>query len=117
MARVVILGVVLFLAARPGTAEEPKKAGEKPDPRTLWVYEGGWFARAKDGSWQELNEAIFRAQGKPHKFGEAKRTKLYIDLHDEARRVYVRLYDRHAEVLTRKGDWEKLTTGRWKAPD
>jgi hypothetical protein len=31
--------------------------------------------------------------------------------------MYVRLFEKHAETLSRKGDWEKLTTGRWKAPE
>ncbi len=89
-------------------------ADDKEDTRTLWVYEGGWFAKAKDGSWSEFNETAFRKLGKPAKFGEAKRTKEFIDLYDDTRRVYVRLFEKHAETLSRKGQWEKLYTGRWK---
>ena len=92
-------------------------AAEKADTRVLWVYEGGWFARSKDGSWYGLNETTFRNLGKPAKFGEAKRTKGYIDLYDNSRRLYVRLFEKHAEKLSRKGAWEKLYTGRWQTPE
>lgn len=116
MARFGIAGLVVCLTALTGMSDEPKKPDEKGDTRVLWVYEGGWFAKSKDGSWYEMNESIFRGDGKPHKFGEAKRTKDFIDLNDETRRVYVRLHNKHVELLTRKGDWEKLFEGRWKAP-
>ena len=92
-------------------------ADEKADARVFWVYEGGWFAKSKDGSWYELNETTHRTLGKPGRFGEAKRTKDFIDLYDESRRLYVRLFDGHAETLSRKGDWVKLSTGRWKTPE
>ena len=49
-------------------------ADEPADTRVYWVCEGGWFAKAKDGSWYELNEQTFRKQGKPSKFKEVKRT-------------------------------------------
>lgn len=90
---------------------------DKAENRTIWVYEGGWFAKAKDGSWYEMNETLFRNGGKPAKYGEAKRSKEFIDLYDDSRRKYVRLFEKHAETLSRKGDWEKLLTGRWKAPE
>ncbi len=92
-------------------------ADDKPDTRTYWVYEGGWFAKSDDGSWYELNETTFRKLGKPVKFGEAKRSKDFIDLYDDSRKIYVRLWEDHAETLSRKGDWEKLYTGRWKTPE
>ncbi len=92
-------------------------ADEKADTRVFWAYEGGWFAKSKDGSWYELNEATFRNLGKPIKFGEAKRTTDFIDLYDDTNRVYVRLFKTHAEKLSRKGQWEKSRTGRWKTPE
>ena len=92
-------------------------ADDKAKSRTCWVYEGGWFAKSDDGTWYEMNETTFRKLGKPAKCGEAKRSDEFIDLYDEGRRVYVRLFADHAETLSRKGDWEKLYTGRWKAPE
>jgi len=92
-------------------------ADDKSDNRTYWVYEGGWFAKDKDGSWYEYNEPTFRALGKPGKFGEAKRTQQFLDLYDDSRRLYVRLWDKYAEKLSPKGDWVKTYDGKWKTPE
>ncbi len=93
-------------------------ADEPADTRAYWVYEGGWFAKGKDGSWSELNELTYRKLGKPSKFKEAKRTKEYVELYDAERKVAVRLADEGAEVRVGDGgDWEKLYKGRWKALD
>src|SRR5215218_10665666 len=73
-------------------------ADEPADTRAYWVYEGGWFAKSKDGSWYELNELTYRKLGKPTKFKEVKRTKEYVELYDEGRKVTVRLYDEGSEV-------------------
>jgi hypothetical protein len=111
--RIVACVAVLALAVVAGwcSAEEPA------DTRTYWVYEGGWFAKAKDGSWYELNELTYRKLGKASKFKEAKRTKEYVELYDEERKVAVRLGEEGAEVRVGDGaDWEKLYTGRWKTP-
>jgi len=95
-------------------------ADEAPDTRAYWVYEGGWFARSKDGSWYELNELTYRKLGNPSKFKEVKRTKQYVELYDENRKVAVRLSDdgSAARLSDREGaPWEKLYEGRWKTPD
>lgn len=92
---------------------------EAPDTRTYWAYDGGWFAKAKDGSWYELNELTYRKLGKPATFKEAKRTKEYVELYDADRKVAVRLSDEGSEVrLSEREDaaWEKLYKGRWKTP-
>jgi hypothetical protein len=105
--------VALFAFAGTGRAEEPE------DTRTHWVYEGGWFAKTKDGGWYELNELTFRKFGKPVKFKEAKRTKEYVELYDEDRKITVRLYEKSSEVRLADRDenaWEKLYTGGWKTP-
>lgn len=84
------------------------------------MYEGGWFAKSKDGSWYELNELTLRKLGKPVRFKEVKQTKEVIELYDEDRKVAVRLYTDTSEVrLSEKEDapWEKLYKGRWKTPD
>ncbi len=47
----------------------PSRGEEKQDEaRQYWIYEGGWLAQAKDGSWYELNEDSFRTTGKPWTF-------------------------------------------------
>src|SRR6187401_1785671 len=86
-------------------------ADEPADTRTYWVYEGGWFAKAKDGTWYELNELTYRKLGKPSRFKEVKRTKESVELYDEDRKVAVRLSDEGSEVrLSDRADapWEKL---------
>jgi hypothetical protein len=102
--------VALFCFAVTGRAEEPA------DTRTYWAYEGGWFAKTKDGGWYELNEFTFRKLGKPSKFKEVKRTKEYVELYDEGRKVGVRLSETRAEVRDDEAPWEKLYTGGWKTP-
>lgn len=95
-------------------------ADEPADTRTLWVYEGGWFAKSKDGSWYELNELTFRKLGKPSQFKEVRRTKELVELQDAGRKVTVRLYAENSEVrLSDQADaaWEALYKGRWKTPD
>ena len=111
--RILACVAVLALAAVTGwcSAEEPANT------RTYWVYEGGWFVKAKDGSWEELNELTYRKLGKPSKFKEAKRTKEYVELYDAKRKVAVRLAEGNAEVrVGDNADWEQLTKGRWKTP-
>lgn len=106
---------VLAVAALVG-----RSAAEEPAERTYWVYEGGWFAKSKDGSWYELNELTLRKLGKPVQFKEVKRTKEVIELYDADRKVAVRLYAETSEVrASEKEDapWEKLQKDRWKAPD
>jgi len=93
---------------------------DETDTRTYFAYEGGWFAKTKDGSWYELNELTHRKVGKPTKFKEVKRTKEYVELYDADRKVAVRLYDESSEVrLSDREDasWEKLYKGRWKTPE
>jgi hypothetical protein len=105
--------LVLAVVAGHGSADEPA------DTRTYWVYEGGWFAKSKDGSWYELNEFTYRKLGKPSKFKEVKRTKDYVELYDEDRKVAVRLSEKGSEVqLSDRADaaWGKLYAGCWKAP-
>jgi hypothetical protein len=83
------------------------------------MYEGGWFAKTKDGSWYELNEQIYRKLGKPSQFREIRRTKEYIELFDESRKVAIRLSATVSEVRESDkagGAWQNLYGGRWKAP-
>lgn len=94
----------------------PCFAAEPPDARQLWAYEGGWFAKAKDGSWYEMNEFTFRKLGKPSAFREAKRTPEYVELFDEGRKVGVRLYKGRSDVRHPGDSWRELYKGRWKAP-
>lgn len=113
--RCVAYFAILALAVVTGwcSAEEPA------DIRSYWVYEGGWFAKTKDGSWYELNELTYRKLGKPSKFKESKRTKEYVGLYDEERNVTVQLYAEYAAVRSsNRADaaWEVLCKGRWKTP-
>jgi hypothetical protein len=97
----------------------PCSADEPADTRVYWVCEGGWFAKARDGSWYELNELTYRKLGKPSRFREVKRTKEYVELYDEGRKVAVRLSDSGSEVRNSNREdavWEKLYSGRWKTP-
>ncbi|NBO91413.1 MAG: hypothetical protein EBV06_03720 [Planctomycetia bacterium] len=113
--RLVVCVVALALAA---VVPMHIGAQEPTDTRSYWVYEGGWFAKSKDGSWYELNELTYRKLGKASKFKEVKRTKESIELYDEERKVSICLYDDSSQVRVRPGaDWEKLYTGRWKTPD
>lgn len=93
-------------------------AGERNDTRAYWVYEGGWFAKSKDGSWYEMNEDVFRTQGKPWQFREAKRTKVHVELVDENRKVTVRLSDTVMEARFdsdgKDADFKIFYKGRWK---
>ncbi len=91
-----------------------------PRVRELWAYEGGWFARKKDGSWYELNEENYRRQ-KSLPFREVKQTDEYIELYDAGRKVSVRL---RATSMEARWDangpnapWKQLYKGRWKAPN
>jgi hypothetical protein len=113
MRLVTLASVLAFVATGPSRAEEPAAN------RTYWVYDGGWFAKSKDDSWYEMNELTFRKFGKPVKFKEVKRTKEFIELYDEDRKVGVRLYDETSEVqLADRPNpaWEKLYKGQWKTP-
>lgn len=106
------VALVIAAAVGRGAADEPA------DTRTYWVYEGGWFAQSKDGTWYELNELTFRKLGKPTKFKEVKRTKETVELLDEDRKVGIRLSAEGSQVRVRPdADWEKLYAGRWKTPD
>ena len=67
--RLVACIALFFLANSAG----PCGADEPTDTRTHWVYEGGWFAKSKDGSWYELNELTHR---KVFGFGEGSQIKL-----------------------------------------
>lgn len=114
--RIFGFAAVLVVAAMVGRGA----ADEPTDKRTYWVYEGGWFAQSKDGSWYELNELTLRKLGKPTRFKEVRRTKDAVELYDEGRKVTVRLYAEKSEVrLSDQEDapWEALYKGRWKTPD
>lgn len=94
-------------------------ADEPDETRTYWAYEGGWFAKLKDDSWYELNELTYRKLGKPSQFREVKRTKQYVELYDEGRKVGIRLFEKEAQVRNSDREdaaWQKLYTGRWKTP-
>lgn len=94
-------------------------ADEPSDTRMYWVCEGGWFAKTRDGAWYELNEQTYRKLGKPARFREVRRTKEYVELYDEGRKVAVRLFEAGSEVRLSEredGAWEKLYSGRWKTP-
>ncbi|MFO0805183.1 MAG: hypothetical protein U0791_18920 [Gemmataceae bacterium] len=93
-------------------------AEEPADTRSYWVYEGGWFAQSKDGSWYEMNELTYRKQEKPSKFKESKRTNEYVELYDEKRKVAIQIYADYAAVRFEgpTAAWEKLCKGRWKTP-
>jgi len=109
-----LLAVLVVAAAVGRGADEPA------DTRSYWVYEGGWFAQSKDGSWYELNELTLRKLGKPVQFKEVRRTKEVVELYDEGRKVAVRLYAEKSEVrVSDRADaaWEALYKGRWKTPD
>jgi hypothetical protein len=110
--------VVCAVAFAVGVAVPGQSGAEEPtDTRTYWVYEGGWFAKSKDGSWCEMNELTHRKLGKTSRFKEVKRTKETVELFDEERKVGVRLSDEGSQVRVRPdADWEKLYTGRWKTP-
>src|SRR5471030_2980221 len=98
----------------------PSFSEEPADIRAYWVCEGGWFAKSKGGSWYELNELTFRKLGKPSQFKEVRRTKEFVELYDEGRKVTVRLSAEKSEVrLSDQADapWEALYKGRWKTPD
>jgi len=92
--------------------------GEPADTRLYWVYEGGWFSKEKDVTWYELNEETFRRQGSPSRFREVKRTKDYVELYDDGRKVSVRLADAVLEVRWdsdgKDAEWKLLYKGRWK---
>ncbi|MBY0458117.1 MAG: hypothetical protein K2V38_12315 [Gemmataceae bacterium] len=95
----------------------PQGADAAEDTRTLWVYEGGWFGQQKDGFWYEYNEMTIRKLGKPSKFKEVKRTKEFVELLDEGRKVGIRLGEDGVEVLDPGSDeWKPLYKGRWVKP-
>jgi hypothetical protein len=95
----------------------PALVAEEAADRTYWVYEGGWFARSKDKSWYEMNEEAFGKSKAPWDFQEVKRTKEYVELRDDSRKVSVRLSESLAEYLgddDKDREWKPLTKGRWK---
>ncbi len=111
---------VLTLVVLLGASLVGRGLAEKvEDSRALWAYEGGWFAKDKDGSWHEYNEVTLRKLGKPSKFKEVRRTKEHVELLDEGRKIAIRLSESWAESRPsdrEEATWEKLYYGRWKTP-
>src|SRR4051794_35820635 len=108
--------VALVALIVPAVLALNSSADEPSDTREYWVYEGGWFAKAKDGSWYELNEETQRKQGKPSQFKEVKRTKEYVELYDETRKVGVRISEAVSEARWdadgKDAEWKLLYKGR-----
>ncbi|MBM3980514.1 MAG: hypothetical protein FJ304_09550 [Planctomycetes bacterium] len=100
-------------------AEVVAEKEKGPDTRELWVYEGGWFARKKDGSWYEVNEENYRRQ-KSLSFREVKRTAEFVELYDANRKVSVRLgagaMDARWDADGPNAVWKPLYKGRWQTP-
>lgn len=111
--------LILLAALAMGPMPSDAVADETADARTYWAYEGGWFAKANDGAWYEMNEQTFRKLGKASYFKEIRRTKDYVELRDDGRKVIVRLSAESSEVhlFDKPGvRWEALYKGRWKVP-
>jgi hypothetical protein len=104
---VLCLGVVLPSCAIGQDKDEAKE-------RTLWVYESGWFQKKEGKNWIEVNQENYDGPGKLN-FREMKRTKEFVELNDDSRKISVRLYDKKVEF--KQGDdeeWNHLYDGRWK---
>ena len=101
--------VALLAFAGTGRAEEPA------DTRAYWAYEGGWFAKLKDGSWYELNEQTYRVADKPSKFKEIGRTNGYVELYDDSRGMGVRLYDNAMYYNPDGRGWRGPHAGFWES--
>lgn len=84
-------------------------------PRTLWVYEGGWFEQVSPKKWVEMNRDLFRDGSDPISFTEVGRSSLYVDLYDATRTMFIRLSDGRMEWRQNaSSSWNLLYLGRWK---
>jgi hypothetical protein len=79
------------------------KAGVNKD-RTVWAHDKGTFTKQTGKGWNEADSFHFL---------EKDRTQDYVELHDESRNVWVRLYDDRAEIK-RNGKYVLLYQGGWK---
>jgi hypothetical protein len=106
--RGVLLAVAALLAL---TAAAPVAAAE--DQRALWVYEGGWYQRKEGKTWIEVNPDIYKDGGRV-RYVEVRRTKQFVELYDEGRKMAVRLYDCAEEHCVGEGEWVTGYAGRWR---
>lgn len=129
---VAALGFFLFARAAPGqTVEEWAHAEAVPadvqhiegsldltptDPaRAVWSYpanaegQSGTLRQLDAGNWQEA-----RSDGVTYEFTEVSRTDDHVELFDQSRQLYVRLYDDRME-WRRSGEWLQGQAGAWQA--
>jgi hypothetical protein len=92
-----------------------RKLGPITGERTAWVYEGGWLSMKDNATWIEWNCDAYREQGRPFQFREIARYDDYVELHDESRRIFLRLDDEQMKCrLEGQDTWNVRYQGHWK---
>ncbi len=76
--------------------------------RMCWRHTGGYFEIVKDGQWEEKS-----SDGTLH-FVEKERTPAFIELFDQSRGCFIRLYENHCDVKFNNGTFAKLYDGAWR---
>jgi hypothetical protein len=91
----------------------PQERGYRQrDTRASWHYfgnGGGAFQRVRGRQWAE-----YRTLYQPVAFRETARTRDYVELYDDERDLYVRLYPDKAYVKLPGQDWAVAYDGRWE---
>ena len=82
------------------------------DRRRSWRYEkngGGTYTHIRGRKWME-----YRNSGEPIPFREVARTPDYVELYDEGRDLFARLYEDRCYVRYEGRDWTYWYDGNWE---
>ena len=93
------VAVLLFLSASPSHAAD----------RIVWEYDGGYIENTQGQTWIE------RSPGANFTFRETDRNNDFVELFDNSRSLYVRLYN--DKLFFRRAtdpDWSFNKYGRWR---
>jgi hypothetical protein len=101
----------------PAPPAPPPAPVAKPDTRTKWVYDNGWFAKGANDAWYEHNDEAIRLRGKAWEFRQVKSTDEHIELYDASRAVSLRLSESAVSARWDKdgpdAEWKVLYAGHW----
>ena len=106
------LFVLLMLACSQVSAED-KTPVEGAEARNAWLYtnsgKDGSFRKVTEKGWQETTP-----DGEDYQFEQVDCQDKYIELFDQSRSMWLRLYSDHVEWRREeKPPWNKLYDGRW----
>jgi len=87
-----------------------ERRGDRRDDRTYWRLNDGAFEWLGGRKWRQV-----RDRGAPIPLRETDRTRKYVELYDESRQIYLRLYDDQAyQRGPDDEEWGAGAKGRWE---